>query len=85
VPTAARPTEAFWGVTSDSAISSLDLTLQGTAYDGSTSALLDNFRYGTSAAQGMSEAPEAGTFLLIGSGLIAIAALKKWIGKKRLA
>ncbi len=84
VPTAARPTETFWGVTSDAAIASLDLTLQGTSYNGSTSAMIDNFRYGTSAAQGMSDAPEATTFLLIGSGLIAIAALKKWVGKKRL-
>lgn len=81
VPTANRPTQTFWGVTSDTAIPSLDLTLQGTTYNGSTSAFLDDFRYG--AAQGMSDAPEAATFLLIGSGLIGIAVLKKWIEKHR--
>ncbi|MBZ5608079.1 MAG: hypothetical protein LAP38_07475 [Acidobacteriia bacterium] len=83
VPTSNRPTETFWGVTSDTPIPSVDLTLQGTVYNGSTSALLDDFRYG--AAQGMSDAPEAATFLLIGSGLIGIAALKKWLGRNRSA
>ncbi|HTS50969.1 MAG TPA: hypothetical protein VMH05_23645 [Bryobacteraceae bacterium] len=80
VPTDARPTQAFWGVTSDTPVSSLTLSLQGTAYNGSTSALLDNFQFGTSD---LSQAPEAATFVLIGSGLIAIAGLKKWVGKRR--
>jgi len=39
---------------------------------------VDNCSYGT-AASGMSQAPEAGTFLLIRSGLIGIAGLKKLI------
>jgi len=39
---------------------------------------VDNCSYGT-AASGMSQAPEAGTFLLIGSGLIGIAGLMKLI------
>jgi hypothetical protein len=69
VPTDARPAEQFWGVTSDTPIATINLTLLGTVYNGSTYALLDNFSYGT-AASGMSEAPEAGTLLLIGSGLI---------------
>ena len=74
VPTDARPTEQFWGVTSDTAISTINLTLLGTAYNGSTYALLDNFSFGTAD---LSQAPEAGTFLLIGSGLIGIAGLRK--------
>jgi len=79
-PTDPSPTEAFWGVTSNTPISSLTLTLQGTAYNGSTSALLENFQFGTSD---LSQAPEAATFVLIGSGLIAIAGFKKWVGKRR--
>ncbi len=79
VPTDARPAEAFWGITSDTPISSVTLTLQGTVYNGSTSALLDNFQFGTSD---LSQAPEAATFVLIGSGLIGIAGLKKWVGKR---
>jgi hypothetical protein len=74
VPTDARPTEQFWGVTSDTAISAINLTLLGTAFNGSTYALLDNFSFGTAD---LSQAPEAGTFLLIGSGLIGIAGLRK--------
>ena len=79
VPTDARPTEQFWGVTSDTPIATINLTLLGTVYNGSTYALLDNFSYGT--ADQMSQAPEAGTFLLIGSGLVGIAGLKKFLRK----
>jgi hypothetical protein len=40
----------------------VDLTLQDTTFNGSSHALLDNFRFG--AAQGGLEAtPEAGTYL----------------------
>lgn len=81
VPTDALPTEQFFGVTSDTAMTSIDLTLQGTAFNGNTHGLVDNFQFGTA----MSEAPEAATFLLIGSGLIGIAVLKKWIGKRSSA
>jgi threonine dehydrogenase-like Zn-dependent dehydrogenase len=69
------------GVTSDTPIASLDLTLQGSTFNGDSVALVDNFQFGN-AAQDMSQAPEAATFLLIGSGLIGIAILKKWIGRK---
>ncbi len=80
VPTDPRPTEAFWGVTSDTPIANITLTLQGSVYNGGTSALLDNFQYGTA---NLSQAPEAATFVLIGSGLIAIAGLRKWLGRLR--
>jgi len=78
VATNARPNTAFWGITSDTAITSVDLTLQGTAFNGSSHALLDNFRFGAAGGAGnLSEAPEAGTYLLIGSGLIGLMLLRK--------
>jgi hypothetical protein len=78
VATNARPNTAFWGITSDTAITSVDLALQGTTYNGSSHALLDNFRFGAAGGAGnMSEAPEAGTYLLIGSGLIGLMLLRK--------
>ncbi|HLG98134.1 MAG TPA: hypothetical protein VKX49_17595 [Bryobacteraceae bacterium] len=82
VPTDPKPTEAFWGLTSDTPIATLDLTLPGSVYNGSTMALLDNFQYGTASSQ-VSQAPEAATFVLIGSGLIGIAALKRLARKPR--
>jgi hypothetical protein len=74
VPTYSQPTLAFWGITSDTAISSIQLTLAGTTYNGSSNAFLDNFSFG---ADDMESAPEAGTYLLIGSGLIGLVALRK--------
>jgi hypothetical protein len=74
VPTFTQPTLAFWGITSTSAISSLQLTLAGTTYNGSSNELLDNFSFGT---EDLAAAPEAGTYLLIGSGLIGFVALRK--------
>jgi len=84
VPTNARPNTAFFGITSDTPITSLDLTLQGTSYNGSSHALLDNFSFG--AASGgvgnMSDAPEAGTYFLIGSGLIGLVLIRKVLPEK---
>jgi len=79
VPTNARPNTAFFGITSDTPITSLDLTLQGTTYNGSSHALLDNFQFGAAGAGvgNMSDAPEASTYLLIGSGLIGLMLLRK--------
>lgn len=82
VPTDPRPTLAFWGITSNTPIASIALTAAGSTYNGSTSALIDNFQYGTAD---LSEAPEAATFLLIGSGLIGLAVVKKWVSAKRPA
>lgn len=80
VPTNNRPSTAFWGFTSDTPISSIDLTLQGTTYNGSSHALIDNFQYGMATAQ----TPEAATFVLIGSGLIGIVLLKKSSSRKKV-
>jgi hypothetical protein len=82
VPTDSNPTLAFWGITSDTPITSIALTAAGSTYNGSTSVLMENFQYGTAD---LSQAPEAATFLLIGSGLIGLAIVKKWISAKRPA
>jgi hypothetical protein len=74
VPTFAQPTLAFWGITSDTPVTSLQLTLAGSAFNGGSQALLDNFSFG---ASDLSAAPEAGTYLLIGSGLIGLIVLRK--------
>jgi hypothetical protein len=72
------PTPAFWGVTSDTPISSVDFTLQGTVYNGGSQAFIDNFAFGSAQAQAPpDETPEAATFLLIGSGLLGLALLGK--------
>jgi len=74
VPTVSNNTVAFWGITSDTPISSLQLTLSGSAYNGGSDAFLDNFSFG---ASDLTAAPEAGTYLLIGSGLIGLVILRK--------
>lgn len=77
-PTFGQPTRAFWGITSDTPISSADFTLQGTTAQGNSIAFLDNFTYGTADTQGPPpETPEAATMLLIGSGLLGLAVLGK--------
>jgi hypothetical protein len=74
VPTVAQNTETFWGLTSDTAITSLQLNVPAATPDTGTEALLDNFSFG---AADMSAAPEAGTYLLIGTGLIGLVILRK--------
>jgi hypothetical protein len=66
----------FFGVTSDTPFSTIDVSLspQAGAYE-----LIDNFRFGTADAQ----TPEAATFLLIGSGLVGMMALRKRIMKHK--
>jgi len=61
---------AFFGVTSDTPITYIDLTLTGaplSAYE-----FVDNFRTAQAA-----QTPEAATLLLIGSGLVGIMALRR--------
>lgn len=79
VATNAHPTPGFWGFTSDTAITSITLNLQGTVFNGGSMAFLDNFQFGTAGVQDIGQAPEAATFLLIGSGLIGLVFFKKRI------
>jgi hypothetical protein len=78
VSTSMAPPATFWGVTSDTPISSVDFTLAGTSANGGTWAFLDNFTYGTAQTEEPPpETPEAATMLLIGSGLLGLAILGK--------
>lgn len=77
VPTYSQPTLSFWGITSDTPITSAQLTLQGTTYNGSSNALMSDFSFGTEQISQVQTAPEAGTYLLIGTGLIGLAILRK--------
>jgi hypothetical protein len=72
--TNATPTPAFFGATSNTPFDFIDITLAGApagAYE-----LIDNVRFGTSQ---IDQTPEAATFLLIGSGLVGLMALRKRI------
>lgn len=71
VPTFATPTPAFFGVTSDTAFSTVSLQVPS----GTTYAFFDNFQFGT--AEVGNPVPEAGTFLLIGTGLIGFAVFRR--------
>jgi hypothetical protein len=74
-PTMSTPgTPGFFGATFDSPITSIDIYPQNYVTGGSpTFALLDNFSFGTADAPDPPAASEAGTLLLIGSGLVALA------------
>jgi len=76
VTTSATAPPTFWGVTSDTPISSVTFTLPS-PLPGGSEAFLDNFTYGTANTQGPPppDVPEAATFLLIGSGLLGLAIL----------
>jgi len=82
-PTSPLPTPAFFGITSDNAFTTLDLTLQGTIFSDSTYAFIDNFSFG--AAQLGTEGgptdggdvPETSTSLLFGAGLTGIGLLRR--------
>jgi hypothetical protein len=69
VPTAVRPNRTFFGAISDTPISYIDFTVAGTVFNGGTYGLLDNFQF--------EQTPEPGTFILIGSGLIALSTIAK--------
>jgi hypothetical protein len=74
VPTVGGNTETFWGITSTTPITSIELEVPAATSSSGTEALLDNFSFG---ADDMSAAPEAGAYLLIGSGLIGLVSLRK--------
>jgi hypothetical protein len=71
VPTSSTAPPTFFGVTSDTPFTTVDVQAQA----GTTYAIFDNFQWGT--ADVGSPVPEAGTFLLIGTGLLGIAAFRR--------
>ena len=72
-PTSNSEPPAFFGVTSDTAFSSVTLTPPA----GYTYAFFDNFSWGTAQTGSMDPVPEAGTSLLIGTGLVAFAIFRR--------
>ena len=74
VPTFGQPTPAFFGLTSSTPITSVDLTVLGTAFNGGTWGFIDNFSFGTAAT---TDTPEIASKVLIGSGLVLLAGLKR--------
>lgn len=81
--TNSQPNTAFFGITSDTPITSVDFTLAGTVYNGGSQALMDNFRWGTASPQ--NDTPEAATFLMIGSGLLGLVYLNKRMRRLQMA
>ena len=78
VATNATPTPAFWGITSDTAFSTVDLTLQGTVATGGSKGFVDNFAFGAAIA----DVPESSTSFLIGGGLAGIGLLRRRTGRR---
>lgn len=73
VQTATRPTQTFFGVTSDVPIPFIDFSVTGTTTNGGTYGLIDNVQFGTASPS----TPEGATFLLIGSGLVVLRLFRK--------
>ncbi|HEV8040705.1 MAG TPA: PEP-CTERM sorting domain-containing protein [Bryobacteraceae bacterium] len=72
VPTSSTAPPTFFGVTSDTPFSTIDVQIP----TGGTYTFFDNFQWGTAQTGGGSEVPEAGTFLLIGTGLVGFAVFR---------
>ena len=83
VPTFSQPTLAFWGITSDTPVTSLQLTLQGTTWNSGSNELLDNFSFG---ASDLTAAPEAGTYLFdwVGTYRVRLAAQTPNLGESSM-
>ncbi|HUS06131.1 MAG TPA: hypothetical protein VMZ52_07545 [Bryobacteraceae bacterium] len=75
VPTFARPTRAFFGISSDTPITRIDFINPVNTYS-----VIDNFSFGSAAAPAAAETPEVATMLLCATGLLLIS--RKW--KRRL-
>jgi hypothetical protein len=72
VPTATTAPPTFFGVTSDTPFSTVSLSIPS----GTTYAFFDNFSFGTAQAGQTGQVPEAGTFFLIGTGLVGFAVFR---------
>lgn len=79
-PTPGWPTQVFFGFTSDTPISSIDFYLPAGSLG--VTPLIDNFAYSLANSGGTgpsdpSDTPEPSTLLLISTGLIGLAAMRK--------
>ncbi len=91
VPTQARPDQTFFGVTSDTPFTTIDLTLPGAPLTGESQMLLGNFSFGTAGLGPVTggedpdppDVPEASTSLLIGSGLVGMAMLRRRLQRQK--
>jgi hypothetical protein len=73
-PTMSTPgTPGFFGATFDTAVTSIDIYPLGYIAANPTTALLDNFSFGTADAPDPPATAEGSTLLLIGSGLVVLA------------
>ncbi|MGH9207864.1 MAG: hypothetical protein ACRD1G_15125, partial [Acidimicrobiales bacterium] len=70
-----NPTEQFWGVTTSTAIASLQVQDPAAG----SSIILDNFQYGQSTALDAPPVAEAMTSILLGSGLLMLGGLKRYL------
>jgi len=73
-------TPGFLGATFDTPVTAIDVTPLGVNPSDYSYAMLDNFSFGAAnVSQGdpVSDAPEAGTLMMIGSGLVGITSIMK--------
>jgi len=80
VPTFSTPAPGFFGATFDAPVSTIDVTPLGVIPSNYTDPFLDNFGFGAAAASqsGSDEdAPEAGTLMMIGSGLVGLTTITR--------
>lgn len=75
VPTFSTPTPAYFGITSDTPFSTLDVIAQGTVFNGGTTTFVDNFSVGSELSS--SSVPEPASCLFIGAGLAAIGLIRR--------
>lgn len=80
VATSATAPPTFFGVTSDTPFQTIDVSLPAWSSHSGAYQFLDNFSDGTAS---LSDAPEATTFLLIGTGLIGIAILRTRMNRRK--
>jgi len=80
VPTYTVPTPGFFGATFDTPVTTIDVTPLGVVSANGTDPLLDNFSFGAATGGQTdpgSDAPEAGTLMMIGSGLVGLTAITR--------
>ncbi|HLJ49263.1 MAG TPA: PEP-CTERM sorting domain-containing protein [Bryobacteraceae bacterium] len=90
VATSPRPDQTFFGITSDTPFTTIDFMLPNAPLSGDAQMLLGSFSFGTAATSPLTsgedpppDVPEAGTSLLIGSGLVGMALLRRRLQRQK--